>query len=340
MATVINKSVGPIGFGLMGLTWRPEPPPLEQAIAALKAALANGMTLWNGGEFYGTPEYNTMTLLKHYFTRYPEDADKVTLAIKGGANLTTLTVEGGANVTTFKPDGTPEGIRRSLDNIIHQLGGTKKLDLFSCARRDPDTPLEVTFGIIQKEYIDTGKLGAIALSECSANTIHEAAKIAKIGTVEVELSMFTPDILTNGIAAACAQHGIPITAYSPIGQGMLAGKFKDISDVQSMGLLSTFPRFEKAAFDHNLKLVNQVKELAKEKGCTPAQLAIGWVRSKSNGPGLPKIIPIPGATTVARVEENAKLIKLTEEDMNKIDSIVESFEVVGERYPEGIATNT
>lgn len=236
MATVINKSVGPIGYGLMGksnhfavfvenkkkslrnnlltayllgFTWRPERPPLDQAIAALKTALNNGMTLWNGAEFYGPPEYNSLTLLKAYFTKYPEDADKVTLIIKGGVDLKTL-----------KPNGSPEYVRQSLDNIISQLGGTKKLDLFSYSRRDPNTPLEVTFGVIQKEYIDTGKLGAIALSECNADTINEAAKIAKIGTVEVELSIFTPDILNNGIAAACAQHGIPITAYSPIGRGV------------------------------------------------------------------------------------------------------------------------
>ncbi|RFU80906.1 hypothetical protein TARUN_1301 [Trichoderma arundinaceum] len=329
MATVINKSVGPIGYGLMGFTWRPEPPPLEQALAALKAAVTNGMTLWNGGEFYGTPEYNSMTLLKHYFTRYPEDADKITLIIKGGMNL-----------TTHKPDGTPEGVRRSLDNIINQLGGTKKLDLFSYSRRDPNTPLSVTFETIQKEYIDTGKLGAIALSECSADTIHEAAKIAKIGTVEVELSMFTPDILTNGIAAACAQYGIPITAYSPIGRGILTGRFKDVSQVQGFGFISKFPRFEKAAFEHNLKLVNQVEELAKEKSCTAAQLAIGWVHSQSNRPGRPTIIPIPGATTAERVQENSKLIKLTEEEAKRIDSIVDSFETAGGRYPDGVPKNT
>lgn len=207
--TFTQQQVTDTLFLFIGFTWRPEPPPLEQAIAALKTALNNGMTLWNGAEFYGPPEYNSMTLLKAYFTKYPEDADKVTLIIKGGVDLATL-----------KPNGSPESVRRSLDNIISQLGGTKKLDLFSCSRRDPKTPLDVTFGVIQKEYIDTGKLGAIALSECSADTINEAAKIAKIGTVEVELSIFTPDILTNGVAAACAQHGIPITAYSPIGRGV------------------------------------------------------------------------------------------------------------------------
>jgi pyridoxine 4-dehydrogenase len=182
---------------------------LEQALATMKAAVENGLTMWNGGEFYGTPEYNSMTIIKHYFTKYPEDADKVFLAIKGGVNLEAL-----------RPDGSPENIRRSLDNILAQLDGKKKVDAFCCARRDPSTPLDVTFGVIQREYIDTGKIGAIMLSECGVNTIKEAVKVAKIVAAEVELSLFTPDILKNGIAAALKEHDIPIIAYSPIGKGV------------------------------------------------------------------------------------------------------------------------
>lgn len=193
----------------IGFTWRPEPTPTEQAIGAMKAALESGLSLWNGAEFYGTAECNSMTLLKAYFTRYPLDADRVTLVVKGGMDL-----------DTHRPNGSPEGTRRSLDNIIRGLGGLKKLDGFAPSRRDPDTPLEVTFGIIQREYIDTGKVGAIYLSECSADTIREAAKCARIGAAEVELSMFSPDILSNGIGKACADNNIPILAYSPMGRGV------------------------------------------------------------------------------------------------------------------------
>lgn len=175
----------------------------------MKAAVENGLTMWNGGEFYGTPEYNSMTIIKHYFTKYPEDADKVFLAMKGGVNLEAL-----------RPDGSPENIRQSLDNILAQLDGKKKVDAFCCARRDANYPLDITFGVIQREYIDTGKIGAIMLSECGVNTIHEAVKVAKIVAAEVELSLFTPDILKNGIAAACKEHDIPIIAYSPIGKGV------------------------------------------------------------------------------------------------------------------------
>ena len=150
-----------------------------------------------------------MTLLKAYFTKYPEDAEKVTIVIKGGYDSQTHIIS-----------SSPEAVRKSIDNILNQLGGTKKLDLWSPARRDPNTPLEVTMGIVQKEYIDTGKLGGFALSECRAETIHEAVKYGKVKAVEVELSMFSPDILTNGVVAACAEHGIPIAAYSPIGRGV------------------------------------------------------------------------------------------------------------------------
>ncbi|KAL6403448.1 hypothetical protein AUP68_12795 [Ilyonectria robusta] len=304
MVQILGKEVGNLGYGLMGLTWRPVPPPLDQALEAMHTALEKGCTVWNAGEFYGTPEYNSMTVLKHYFTKYPEDADKVTLFIKGGV------VPG-----QFSLDGSPEGVRRSLDNIIAQLGGTKKIDGFAYARRDPSVSLEVTLGVIQKEYIDTGKIGGVYVSECSAETIHEASKHAKIIAAEVELSMFSPDILNNGVAAACAQYDIPILAYSPIGRGA-------------------------EALEHNLKLVNQVKAQAEKKGCTPAQLALAWLRGLSNSPGLPTVIPIPGATTKARVEENAVVIELSEEEMKTINDIVHSFEVSGTRYPQGAPTET
>lgn len=192
-----------------GLSWRVSPPPLEEAIATLRAAAEAGSNFWNGAEFYGTPEYNTMTIVKAYFEKYPEDADKITLLIKGAANLTTMA-----------PDGSPDFVRRSIDNILQQLGGVKTLDVFVIARRDRNTSFQTTLEVIKKEYIDTGKIGGVALSECRAETIHEASKYVNVAAVEVELSMFSPDVLKNGVAAACAEYNIPIVAYSPIGRGV------------------------------------------------------------------------------------------------------------------------
>ncbi|KAK2042953.1 aldo/keto reductase [Colletotrichum somersetense] len=328
MPQLNGQEVGQIGYGLMGLTWRPQPCSEEQAFEAMRAALKNGCNFWNGGEFYGTPEYNSSVLLERYFAKYPEDADKVVLSMKGGLRV------------DLRPDGSPEGIRRSLDNIIGQLKGRKKVDIFECARRDKNTPLEVTFGVIQKEYIDTGKVGGICLSEVSAATIHEAVKHAKIVGVEVELSLFSTDILSNGVATACAQYGIPIIAYSPVGRGMLTGQLKTLDDIPQGDMRRHMPRFQPDTFGINIKLVEQVEELARKKGVTPAQLAIGWTMALSRRPGMPEIIPIPGATTAERVNENAKLVELTDEEMGEIDATLAKFEVVGGRYPDGAPVNT
>lgn len=121
---------------------------------------------------------------------------------------------------------------------------------------------------------------------------------------------------------------------------MLTGQFTSPADLESKGIIARFPRFQGEAFEHNLKLVEQVKALAEKKGCTPAQLAIGWVQSVGGRPGLPTIIPIPGATTAGRVEENSKHIKLSEEEYKTITDIVNNFQTAGARYPESVPIET
>ncbi|KAI1409323.1 Aldo/keto reductase [Hypoxylon sp. FL1857] len=301
----------------------------EQSFETLRAALKSGCNLWNGGEIYGEPHYNSLVLLERYLEKYPEDADKFVLCIKGGVNP-----------KTHQIDGSPENTRRTLDDSIAQLKGRKKIDLFEFARRDQNVPMEVTFGIMQKEYIETGKIGGISLSEVRAETIHEAVKHIKVHAVEVELSMFSTDVLENGVAAACAQYGIPLVAYSPIGRGLLTGQIKKLEDIPTDSRLRAFPRFQPGNFEINVQLVHQVEAMAKKKGCTPAQLAINWTRAISRRPGMPTIIPIPGATTAARVEENSKLFELTDEEMAEIDATLAKFTPSGERYPAQVPTNT
>lgn len=162
---------------LQGFTWRPNPIPTEEAIKVLKAALDNGVNLWNGADFYGPPDNNSLTLLEKYFAKYPEDADKVVLSIKG------------ASGNGMQPDGSPEGVRKSLDAAIAQLNGRKKIDLFEPGRIDPKTPLDVTFKVLE-EYVQSGKIGGIGLSEVKASTIQAVSKLTKIESVEVELSLY------------------------------------------------------------------------------------------------------------------------------------------------------
>ena len=165
----------------------------------MRAALEAGCNCWNGGEFYGPPERNSLVLLNKYYEKYPEDASKVVLNIKGGLS------------PSFTPDGSPEGVRRSVENCLKQLGPKGKIDMFECARKDPKTPIEVTMRALE-ELVKEGKIGGIALSEVNANTIRQAAKVTKIAAVEIELSLFSTDALTNGVAEACAELDIPILA--------------------------------------------------------------------------------------------------------------------------------
>lgn len=325
MPQLVGKEIGPRGYGLMNMTWRSDPIPDEQAFEAMRTALANGVNFWNGGELYGTPEVNSMTLLHRYFEKYPEDADKVVISIKGG----------GSRENSMVPDSSPENIRASLDTIISQLGPRKKLDVFECARRDASVPLEVTYGVIDKEYVQTGKLGGICLSEVSAETIREIAKLTKIVGVEVELSLFSTDVLENGVAQACADLGVPLIAYSPLGRGMLSGQFKSAADIPTTDFRHHMPRFQPGNFEINLKLASQVEDLAAKKGCTPSQLALGWVNAVARRPGMPVIIPIPGSTTAKRVAENSKMVDLTDAEMDELEATLAQFQVAGKRYPDG-----
>jgi pyridoxine 4-dehydrogenase len=180
------------------------------SIEAMRESLAQGANFWNGGEFYGTKERNSLHLLNEYFTKYPEDSEKVVLSMKGALDPDNI-----ANIT-----GDREGIRRSIDECLKLLDGKKFLDIFEQARVDPKVPIETSINAIA-EYVKEGKVGGIGLSEVSASTIRRAAKVHPIAAVEVEFSLWATDILHNGVAAACAENNIPIVAYSPLGRGFL-----------------------------------------------------------------------------------------------------------------------
>jgi len=203
-----DDSLYPANFPT-GMTWRANPPLTEQAFKAMKAALAAGANFWNGGENYGNPERNSLHLLNEYFTKYPKDAEHVVLSIKGGC----LPGE-------MMPDGSEKNVKRSIDECLRVLDGKKFLDLFECARVDPKVPYETTIAAINK-YVEAGKIGGISLSEVGAEDVRKAASVAKISAVEVEFSLFSADILENGVAPTCAELGIPIIAYSPMSRGFL-----------------------------------------------------------------------------------------------------------------------
>lgn len=147
--------------------------------------------------------------------------------------------------------------------------------------------------------------------------------------------MFAIDILQNDVAKVCAELGITVVAYSPLCRGILAGAFTNVSEIPDGDFRKTLPKFQDAAMEQNGKLLKEILKFAQRKGVTPAQFALGWVLSLNGRPGMPTIIPIPGATTSKRVIENLKGVpSLSEEEMAEIDEILKQNEVVGSRYPQ------
>ncbi|KAL9619843.1 MAG: hypothetical protein Q9160_005583 [Pyrenula sp. 1 TL-2023] len=236
----------------------------EEAIKPLKAALENGATFWNAGTFYGPPNANSLHLLKSYFTKYPEDAPRVVLSVKGAYDI-----------KRQAPDCSPEGVRASVDEALRVLDGAKTIDLFECARIDPDVPVETTVRALVQLICD-GKIGSYGLSEVSAATIRRAYAVYPPAAVEEELSLFTRHVLDEGgVADTCRELSIPLVGYSPLGSGWLTGQFKTLDDMPD-DYRRHFPRFRPGAFERNIKLAEVVGTVAQKKGCTSAQIAIAW----------------------------------------------------------------
>ncbi len=182
------------------MTWRDERLPDEKTFAVIKAALESGCNYMNGGEFYGPPDQNSLTLLNRYYAKYPEDQGKILLNIKGCV------------FENFRADGSPAGVKTSVENSVRLIGGKGRIDQFEPARKDATTDIETTIAALQ-EQVDAGNIGALSLSEVSAATIRRAAKVGKVASVEVELSLWATEPLENGVVEACAELGIPIIAY-------------------------------------------------------------------------------------------------------------------------------
>ena len=327
----------------MNLTWRDDPPAFSDSIPVMKRALELGADNWNGGEIYGTVSKNSMHLLHDYFLKYPDDAARVVLCIKGG-------LEKGKMV----PNGGAENVRRSVEDCLEVLQGTtkKRIDIFECARVDPVRGNAEAVRTLA-ELVKEGKIGGIGLSEVGAKTIRESYKIAKelgvgIASVEVEISLWCADPFNNGILAACAELGIPVFAYSPLARGQISDRpIRKNADMEDGDKRKHLPKYQDDVLEVNNKITDAAIEIAKKKGVTTAQVAIAWVRGQSgrvrdvalDASGetrkeikLGTIIPIPGASSIERVEENFKGVVLTEEELKELDKLVESLPVTGDRY--------
>ena len=310
----------------MCLTWEgSNPPPTSEALKLMNIALSCGANFWNGGEFYGAPERNSLHLLKEYFIEYPEHASEVLVSIKGGFKP-----------GTQEPDGSEAGLRRSVDECNRVFAGTKRLDIFECARVDPNVPIEDVIRVL-RQLVKERKIGGIGLSEVKADTIRRAHKIHPISAVEVELSLWTTEILQNGVAHTCAELGISIIAFAPLSRGALTGDLPTKSE-DLPAHRRRFPRFQNDVLQKNRQLSEEVEALAKQRGCKTTQIALGWITTLSKRLGLGPIIPIPGAEREEWVRENCQQIQLSEQEMDRLDDILARNQIAGQRYGGPLAS--
>ncbi|KAF8264001.1 NADP-dependent oxidoreductase domain-containing protein [Lactarius quietus] len=314
--------IGKTAHGLMMMTWKPTPVPDEDCFASIKVgidSLPPGAKMFlNSGEFYGQGETPAnLELVARFFEKYPTYADKAFLSVKGGNKLHSI-----------QPEGSPENLRRSVDYILEKLRGTKSLDLFECARYDAAYPLEDTLKVLQG-FIQEGKFKYIGMSEVSAATVRRAHKAApEVAAVEIEVSPWSYTQETKDVIATCAELGISVVAYSPLGHGFLTGQIKKIEDLEGNGdSRRNLSRFQEENLKHNFAVVDALTEIAMRKKITAAQLSIAWVSARG-----PHVVPLPGSS--CRTLENIAGgdVELSSEELSEIDRVLSSHAVKGGRY--------
>ncbi len=322
--------VSALGFGCMGLNFSyGQSLTKAESITLVRQAVDRGVTFFDTAEVYGpfTNEEIVGEALEPV-------RDRVVIATKFGFNL-------GPSRDPRTPgslpalNSRPERIKQVADASLQRLR-TDVIDLFYQHRVDPDVPIEDVAGAV-KELIAAGKVRHFGLSEPGAATVRRAHAVQPVTALQNEYSLWTRGPETNGILAACAELGIGLVAYSPLGKGFLTGAMAADSKIADNDFRKSLPRFTPEAMAKNQGLVDLLKRIAGEKKATTAQIALAWLLAQQ-----PWIVPIPGTTKLHRLEENlgAARVELTATDLAAIQRAAAEIKVEGERYPAHLMATT
>ena len=316
-----GPQVSALGLGCMGMSYAYGPADEEESLQVLRRYLELGGNFLDTAEVYGP--YKNEELIGRFLREVPRK--NVVVATKFGFRIGPKGIEGA--------DSSPANVRRACDASLRRLG-IETIDLYYQHRVDPKVPIEETIGAMA-ELVSAGKVRTIGLSEAGPDTLRRAAKVHPVASLQSEYSLWSRDVEVNGVLATCRELGITFVPYSPLGRGFLTGAIRKLEDLDPTDWRRTNPRFGEKALQENLKLAEAVKELAREKGVTPAQLALAWVLSQGKD-----VVPIPGTKRVRYLEDNMGALRanLTESDRKKIAERLAQIQVVGERYtPEMMA---
>lgn len=296
----------------------------DAAVALIHRALELGITLLDTADIYGDSERQVGKALKG------GQREKVVLATKFG-----FTTSVGANARREAPDrminGSAEYVKKACAASLQRLG-VDYIDLYYLHRVDPKTPIEETVGAMA-DLVKQGKVKHIGLSEASPETVRRAHKVHPLAAVQTEYSLFSREP-EEELLPTLDELGIALVAYSPLGRGFLAGRFRKPEDLAEGDWRRGNPRFQGENFAKNLALVDHLRALAEERRVTPAQLALAWLLARHDN-----VIPIPGTSSVQRLQENvaAASIELTDQDLDRIEQIAPHGVAAGMRYNEAMA---
>jgi aryl-alcohol dehydrogenase-like predicted oxidoreductase len=315
-----NLEVSALGLGCMGLSFGLGPAvEKKEGISLIRAAVEHGVTFFDTAEIYGP--FTNEELVGEALAPF---RDQVVIATKFGFKIDPNTGKQAGL------DSRPLHIKEVAEASLKRLK-TNVIDLFYQHRVDPDVPIEDVAGAV-KELIQQGKVKHFGLSEAAVQTLRRAHAVQPVTALQSEYSLWWREPEAE-VIPALEELGIGFVPFSPLGKGFLTGKINEDTKFDSTDFRNIVPRFTAEARKANQAVVDLLSKLAEQKKATPAQIALAWLLVQK-----PWIVPIPGTTKLARLEENigAVSVQLTPEDLRQIESAVSKITVQGARYPENL----